>query len=272
MLMLPADWDQLTDEEYRQLPLVVEGESKIVRDAGEGLALVRFKPTIYSHTQNRAGVVPGSDALRMRATRVFVDLLHRAGIAHSYRQVGQRYILADLIHHPPPIEVVIKAFHSGTSKHRYFGMAGSPLRPSHPFWKGVRFAEDDGYPAPIVRFDWRNPMRHPGTGERLADEVLCDEQADWFIDTREARGTARRVFKAISDFLAERDIVMYDLCLFVTEDGKTVFGEISQDCGRFRHFDLGSLDKDVWRSGGSSEIVLEKWKLLLDILGRVVTR
>ena len=51
-----------------------------------------------------------------------------------------------------------------------------------------------------------------------------------------------------------------------TPDGKTVFGEISQDCGRFRHFDLGSLDKDVWRSGGSSELVLEKWQLLLDLI------
>ncbi len=65
-----------------------------------------------------------------------------------------------------------------------------------------------------------------------------------------------------------KDIVCYDLCLFISEDGALVFGEISQDCGRYRHFDLGSLDKDVWRAGGSSESVLAKWQLLLDLIGQ----
>ena len=88
----------------------------------------------------------------------------------------------------------------------------------------------------------------------------------WFIDTKRARATALATFRALQDFLGERDVVVYDLCLFVTEDGETVFGEVSQDCGRFRHFDLGSLDKDVWRAGGSSDAVLAKWQLLLDII------
>lgn len=154
------------------------------------------------------------------------------------------------------------------AEHRYFGMSGTPIRPSHPFFKNVTFKDDDGYPTPMVRFDWRNPITHPGTGARLCDEVLGDEMADWFIDVNQARLTAKQVFKALSDFLAPRDVVIYDLCLFITEDGRTVFGEISQDCGRFRHFDLGSLDKDVWRAGGSSDQVLEKWKTLLEVISR----
>ena len=72
----------------------------------------------------------------------------------------------------------------------------------------------------------------------------------------------------LANFLAEHDVVLYDLCLFISADGETVFGEISQDCGRFRHFDLGSLDKDEWRAGGSSEHVLNKWQMLLDIIKR----
>lgn len=261
-------WDRLTEEQFLALPLVVEGESKHIRLLEPGLALIKLKPTIYSFTQNRAGVVPGSDALRLQATRIFLEVLRAAGIDHAYREVGERYILSELVAAPPPIEVVVKSFHSGTSKHRYFGMAGTPLRPSHPFFAGRRFGDDDGYPAPLVRFDWRNPMRHPKTGERLADEVLGDAMADWFIDVAQARQTALRVLKALSDFLGARDVVLYDLCLFVTEDGRKVFGEISQDCGRFRHFDLGSLDKDVWRAGGSSEQVLAKWQTLLDVLRR----
>jgi phosphoribosylaminoimidazole-succinocarboxamide synthase len=197
-----------------------------------------------------------------------VDVLRNNGIDHAYHEVGERYVLSRLIERPPPIEVIVKAYHSGTSKHRYFGMAGTPVRPSHPFFGGVTFGDDDGYPAPLVRFDWRNPMHHPESGLRLADEVLGDDQADWFIDTAAARKTALATFQALSTFLDARDIVLYDLCLFITHDGRTVFGELSPDCARLRHFDLGSLDKDVWRAGGSSAHVLEKWQTLVELISR----
>ena len=279
------DIDRLGDHEFAALPLVVEGESKEVRYAGAGAVVIRFKPTIYSFTANRCGVV-----LRLRASRVFHEVLARAGVQHAYRQVNDRFVLADLVLRPatarapdpfrpddlddgalarlplaPPIEVVVKRMHSGTSKHRYFGMAGHPVRPDHPLYAGVSFGPDDAYPQPIVRFDWRNPL-HDDRGERLADEVLPEPIADWFIDTRRAAATAYAAFDALSDFLGDHDIVLYDLCLFLTTDGDTVFGEISQDCGRFRHFDLGSLDKDVWRAGGSSADVLAKWQALLDAI------
>jgi phosphoribosylaminoimidazole-succinocarboxamide synthase len=279
-------------EAFRKLPLVVEGESKEVRYAGEGRVFIRLKPTIYSFSANRAGVVEGSDALRLRATRVLVDVLKRAGIRHAYREVRSDLVLSDLVLQPatarapapfrpadlapdavkrlavaPPIEVVVKRMHSGTSKHRYFRMAGHPVRASHPTYAGMTFGPDDAYPRPIVRFDWRNPLVDDA-GRRLADEILPDTVADWFIDTAKARQTALRVFEALEEFLAERDVVCYDLCLFIAEDGETVFGEISQDCGRFRHFDLGSLDKDVWRAGGSSEQVMDKWRLLAEIVER----
>ena len=165
----------------------------------------------------------------------------------------------------PPIEVVVKAFHTGTSKHRYRGMGAMRVRANHPLYAGFQFAPEAPLPTPLVRFDWRNPMRDEA-GAWLADEVLGDAQADWFIDVRQARTTALRTFKALQDFLAPRDIVACDVCLFITSDGKTVFGEVSQDCGRFRHFDLGSLDKDVWRAGGSSAQVLEKWALFAELV------
>ncbi len=263
---MTIDIDTLTDAQFDKLPLVVEGESKIVRAAGDGLAVIKFKPTIYSFTANRAGVVPGSDELRLLASAVFVDVLRAAGIDHAYQKVNSRFVLSRLIDEPPPIEVVVKAFHSGTSKHRYYGMAGWPVRSNHPYFSGMKFGADDGYPEPLVRFDWRNPIKHPDTDQRLADEVLGDQQANWFIDVKKARHTALQTYQALNDFLGDRDIVMYDLCLFITADGETVFGEISQDCGRYRHFDLGSLDKDVWRTGGSSARVMDKWKLLLDAI------
>lgn len=86
------------------------------------------------------------------------------------------------------------------------------------------------------------------------------------FDIKETRKTAAMTFSVLSDFLAEKDIVIYDLCLFILEDGKTVYGEISPDCGRYRHYDLGSFDKDVWCAGGSSDQILEKWNLLYEMI------
>jgi phosphoribosylaminoimidazole-succinocarboxamide synthase len=296
----------MTEHEFVVLPLITEGESKIIRAhaTDPGLCWIKLKPTIYSFTSNRAAWVEGSDKLRLEATRVFLRVLRDAGVDHAYVEVGDEFILSRLVREPPPIEVVVKAFHSGTSKHRYHGMGTThKVRSNHPFYAGMGWGPDDGYPGPIVRFDWRNPMWNPekvsmyrtfevdvvldedGDPEivrlpkevyewpanirkivMMADEVLGEAQADWFIDVAEARKTALKVYGVLNDFLGAKDIVLYDLCLFVTSDGKTVFGEISQDCGRFRHFDLGSLDKDVWRAGGSSADVLAKWAELLRII------
>lgn len=254
--------ERLTDKEFESMPLVVEGESKVVRDAGDGLAVIRYKPTIYSFTHGRTGVVLGSDVLRLRAVRA---LIHGAGLEHAYLDVSDRYVLSRLIRRPPPIEVVVKAFHMGTSKHRYVGMAGRPVRDGHPC-AGFSFEEDGRYPNVVVRFDWRNPMHHPTNGKLLADEVLGEDHADWFIDVAKARETALNCYQALTRFLGPRGIILCDICFFITEDGATVFGEVSQDCGRFRHHDMGSLDKDVWRAGGSSEQVLEKWRLILGLI------
>ncbi|MEK7498362.1 MAG: hypothetical protein AAB611_00695 [Patescibacteria group bacterium] len=286
------DITTLTEAEFKKLPPVIEGESKEVRYAGNGLVVIRFKPTIYSYTANRCGVVPGSDVLRLRATRIFLELFRGAGIKHAYKEVNDKWVLAELMmpsmvefekygippfvipdlsfqlpssHTAPPIEVIVKRFHGGTSKHRYRGMDGSVVRSSHPFFAGQRIHVDDAYPVPIVRFDWRNPFQDKN-GNRVQDEPLSEDMADLYIDVKIACATARRVYEALETFLDKCDIICYDICLFIAADGETVYGEVSQDCGRFRHFDFGSLDKDVWRAGGSSEQVLEKWEKLLELI------
>lgn len=286
--------DKLTQEDFKKLPLVIEGESKEVRYAGSGLVVISFKPTIYSFTANRCGIVEGSNNLRLRASKVFLNVLREGGVKHAYQAVNERWVLADLVmphsvefakynipHFvpsdlsvqecknlpiAPPIEVIVKTMHGGTSKHRYQGMDGALVRESHFLFGKMPIYAEGAYPAPIVRFDWRNPLRNTKTGDRIPDEILPEQMANWFIDVRKAEKTARKVYDILEQFLGDRDIVLNDLCLFIAEDGETVYGEVSQDCGRFRHFDLGSLDKDVWRTGGSSEQVLAKWQKLLDII------
>ena len=54
----------------------------------------------------------------------------------------------------------------------------------------------------------------------------------------------------------------------LTTDGKKHFYEISQDCGRFKRKDesgMTDLDKDIWRAGGSSDLVLKKWSEITKI-------
>lgn len=260
-----VEFEHLTLDIFRKLPLFVEGESKEIRLLNDNIGVIYFKPTIYSFTSNRTGIVEGSNIPRINVSKVLCELLKENGINHSYIDYYGEFVITHIVN-APNIEVVVKANHTGTSKHRYFGMNKSKVRDSHPYYSGMIIEDMQPYPEPIVRFDWRNPFCHPVTKIQLADEVLCDAQADLFIDTKEARKTALKTFNVLSDFLQTKNIVIYDLCLFISEDGKTVFGEISPDCGRYRHYDLGSLDKDVWRAGGSSKDVLEKWNLLHQLI------
>jgi len=259
------DFD-ISFEEFRKLPLIVEGESKEIRKWTDDLCLIFFKPTIYSFSQNRTGIVEGSNKLRMECSKYMVEAIKKKGVKHAYIDFGENFVLAKIINNPPNIETVVKAAHTGTSKHRYYAMSKFPIRDNHPYYANKQILPLEPYPETIVRFDWRNPFWKPEDGSKLADEALSDDMADFFIDVKKAKITAQITFHALQEFLAEKNIVIQDLCLFISSDGETVYGEISQDCGRYRHFDLGSLDKDVWRSGGSSQDVLDKWQLLIDLI------
>lgn len=280
-----VDIETLTATEFQEMPLVTEGESKEVRYAGEGQVVIRLKPTIYSYTHNRTGIIEGSDTARLEVIQQLLPVITNAGLEHTYRQVNDAWILSDLVLRPeleghgpvfrpddltsaeilelpkaPPIEVVAKARHTGTSKHRYYNFGAYPTR------DGQHIKPEDAYPEPIVRFDWRNPMHHPVTGERLADEILPEAVADWFIDTHEATQIGARAFEVLSEFFRSKTLDLWDICFFITEDGKKLFGEISPDCMRVRALGDVALDKDVWRAGGSSDEVLEKWQTMATML------
>jgi phosphoribosylaminoimidazole-succinocarboxamide synthase len=264
----------MTPEQERQtfkdFPLVVKGNSKEIRRSGDGECWIKFLPTIYSYTANRAGVVEGSDELRLRTADIFSKVLEEAGIHHAYkgRTENGLYMKSELIEDPPNIETIIKAYQVGTPKHRYKGMDGTTVRESHDLYPEEPIENGGALPKKCVRWDWRNPTEDED-GERLCDEPLCQDRADFYIDTETGKETALQTWGVLHDFLRTVDILLYDICLFITEDGDTVYGEISQDCGRFRRIDedgLDSLDKDVWRAGGSSDLVLEKWGMLADFV------
>lgn len=277
--------DTLTHKEFQALPLVVEGESKEVRYAGNGLVVIRLKPTIYSYTQNRTGIITGSDTARLKVIQKILPVLRAANIEHTYQHVNDRWILSELVLQPvtdenpipfrpsdlsakqlsmlpkaPPIEVIGKVRHTGTSKHRYYRMSSYLTR------QGNQIQPDQLYSETVIRFDWRNPMRHPTTNERLADEVLCDQMADWFIDVSAARQTANRAFEVLQRYFAACALDLWDICFFIDESGTKLFGEVSPDCMRIRAKNRGAMDKDIWRAGGSSKEVLKKWQQVQEML------
>jgi phosphoribosylaminoimidazole-succinocarboxamide synthase len=319
------DIKKLSIREFKKLPLVIEGESKEVRYAGKRLVVIRFKPTIYSYTENRCAEVPRSHVPRLRSSKIFADILEKNGIAHAYKEITDEFILADLVMphevefekygikpfvppdlslkkieklpRAPPIEIIAKRYLTGTTKHGCVGMAGSVIRKSHQFYNKMILEPNGALPEIIIRFDWRNPLNQEGKGKIIAEQILGDikdnnslvkdirkkieiwgdrvadavlplQIADFFIDVKQAQRTAFLTAKVIEEFLATKEIVFYDLCMFISEDGKLVYGEISPDCGRYRHLDLGSLDKDVWRTGGSSKEVIEKWNLLTELISK----
>ncbi|MCA9309238.1 hypothetical protein KC973_02580 [Candidatus Saccharibacteria bacterium] len=273
--------------EFRQLKLVVEGESKEIRYIGQGKVAILLKPTIYSYTHNRCSEIPGSDVLRLKTTQLIAEELKKHGVKHAYTEFTDQFIIADLVLAPepgafrpddlsetelaklpiaPPIEVVVKSRHVGTPKHRYYQFERYPLRSDHPAFDSLQIKPEDSYPETVVRFDWRNPM-HDEDGNRLADEVLSEQMADWFINVKQATITATRAYEVIRAQLARKGIDLWDICFFVSQDGTTLFGEISQDCGRYRLFEgATSLDKDVWRAGGSAPHVLKKWEQFYQLL------
>jgi phosphoribosylaminoimidazole-succinocarboxamide synthase len=258
--------DNITEEEFEKLPLVTKGESRIVRALNDQFNLIKYKPTIYSHKQQRAGVIEGSDIERMTMTRDLLYIFDASGISHCYWYVGKEYVLSeklDPLVDIPPIEVIVKKCLVGTDKYIYYDLAKKKTRFGKPIVN-----ENNEYYEPLVRFDYRNPNHHPETKLPLGDYAMGDDHADMFIDTRLAKQLAKKTFQTLDHHFKQMGVYFEDICLMITTDGSKLYSEISQDCGRYKKIEsskLDSLDKDVWRSGGSSDLVLLKWKEMTKI-------
>lgn len=256
---------------FNELPLVKEGESKIIRYMGNGLVAIKLKPTVYSYTYNRAAVIAGSDSIRYECCKILCKVL-QDHIEHSYLDYQDGIIISKLIvedfvptdcdvRQLPkfcPIEVVVKDKHVGTPKHRYFGIEKYKTRGN------TTISADVIYPNRVVRFDWRNPNIGPD-GQRLCDEPMPEDMADFYINVVAARNTAKRAYLYLYKFLSDRGLELTDICFFIDRNGETIFSEITPDCMRVT-LKGDSLDKDVWRAGGSSPLLMEKWTRFLEMI------
>ena len=102
---------------------------------------------------------------------------------------------------------------------------------------------------------------------------MCDDLADFMINVDATKKLVRRTFDVLDFHFAAMGIYFEDICFMVTVDGSMHYYEISQDCGRYKALDenkLDDLDKDVWRAGGSSELVYQKWHQMTEIVQKYV--
>jgi phosphoribosylaminoimidazole-succinocarboxamide synthase len=264
--------EDFTKKNFEKLPFVIEGESKIVRSYNSRFDIVKYKPSVYSHKMQRAGEVKDTDKERMSMTKNVLDIFSRHNIQHTYWYVGPEYILNEKLDNSkdiPPIETIVKRCFVGSDKHRYYGLNNLNNR------FGVKVVEEKlaEYQKLLVRFDYRNPNFHPETGLPLGDILLCDDLADEFINTQVAKQTALNAFKCLDFHFKKINVYFEDVCLMLTVNGDKLYGEVSQDCGRYKYVyenELSDLDKDIWRAGGSSEIVLQKYQMMSSLVKNYV--
>lgn len=283
--------DYLSENYISSLIVENEGESKKIYKINDEYNVAILKPTIFSFKKQRGAEVEGSDLTRLSMTKNILLILEQYCINHSYIYVGKNRILTKYIKHSniPPVEVIVKRCFVGTDKHRYHKLEEALVRKNINLQfknnnendlvksnDGIRVVNSNyfnQYPDIFVRFDYRNP--NMVDGKPKGDECLYDDLADYLIDTKQARLLARYTFLVLNYHFTLMGIYFQDICFIITSDGLMHFYEISQDCGRYKKInehELSDFDKDVWRSGGSSELVLEKWKEMSLILSNYIVK
>ncbi|AYV78718.1 MAG: hypothetical protein Edafosvirus27_7 [Edafosvirus sp.] len=292
--------DNYSEEEFNSLPLVAEGCSKIIRTVNDEFTLVSYKPTVYSHKQQREGVILFTDKERMEMTKNILYIFDSEQIPHAYIYIGKNYVLCKYLNPErdiPIVEIIVKKCFVGTDKYRYHMLDKKISRFGYP----IVDDEKREYPEYIVRYDYRNPnhtytkKNDDGTETILdvpsfmdkktedslmadsagiimkkpkGDEVLCDDLANLFIDVNLSKKLAKKTFAVLDNHFKKMGIYFEDICFMITADGQMHYSEISQDCGRYKKIEedkLTALDKDIFRAGGSSPLVFEKWKLMTEI-------
>jgi len=262
--------------EFENLPLLVEGESKIIRLLNSKIVVERFKPTVYSYTSNRYGEVEGTAELRVLFSAELFRYMNRYN-AEERNHLKNAFIA--VIHSADGpllvqekvetcnLEVRVKRYHIGSPMHRYkyvekyktVQLGEAPLE------KWTRFD------IPVVCFDWRHPLVDP-EGNRLADEPISDDYAGiWMMDVVEAKNLARETFSWMERLFRDAGLSLVDTCFFIDRTGHKLYGEISPDCMRVREGTDNPnaselLNKGIEKQGEKEKLIVKRYHKLFHAL------
>src|SRR6266511_901607 len=121
------------------------------------------------------------------------------------------------------------------------------------------FPPHEPLPRPVVKFDYRVDPEDQPIGE--------DYLRALGVPVKELRRLALKVNTSLCAWL--HPIEVWDFCLIFGLDAggaPVLISEVSPDCMRLRHPDGSSLDKDLFRHGGTPEEITAAWRSLLDEL------
>ncbi|KAA5604836.1 SAICAR synthetase [Roseospira marina] len=219
---------------------LIRGKSKEIWRLGDHRCLVRLIPSLSSFTYDRHDLFAGTEVLRLDFFEMAARRLQQAGVPVAFEdRVGPDLYIADYCP-GPPFEVIVKNVATGSTTRKYPDL----------FREGHRFAH------PVVKFDYRVDPEDQPIAEDYVREAGCDAAA--------MKALALETNRVLRAWLAPRDL--HDFCLIFGTDrhGRLgVVSEISPDAMRLKGPDGGSLDKDLFRRGGSREDILTVWTRLV---------
>ncbi len=272
--------------------MITEGESKQVfqvlttNEYLKNIVIIILKSTIYSHSKQATGHIENLGNIRARGTKIFLEMLWRNKLRHSYRSINDCGIIISEYVNTNPVEIVFKKYCEGTDKHSFYGMKNN---------KNVVLDNGEYISGPYVRYDWRNPnhitinnqtnvtenpyyyvmeeyfgkeeffklfLSNTNKVKPYGDKNVSIDILHKIINIDKSRETIIRLYCTIQSYLNQVGLEVKDGCFMLDNDGEMCWSEINQDCMRIiNHNSNESLDKDIWRSGGSSskDAIKDKW-------------
>lgn len=273
----------------------VQGESKIVYKIlspytyFDSIVLITLKPTIYSHSKQATGEIVGLEKVRAQGTMLFMEMLARNDISHSYLSINSNGIIISKLVNTNQLELVFKRYCEGTDKHSYHGIRTN---------RSIVFESGEYCNGLYVRFDWRNPnhviggslgpnvnsnpyyylveefegkekffSKYLDKSNQLGitpygDKTINSDILEGMVNVPKIKEAVVKIYATISSYINKIGIEAKDGCFMIDSEGEYFWSEINQDCMRLKTLETDmSYDKDIWRVGGSSQsnTILDKW-------------
>jgi phosphoribosyl-AMP cyclohydrolase/phosphoribosyl-ATP pyrophosphohydrolase/uncharacterized protein related to proFAR isomerase len=292
------EFNEIKIELDLETPILIEyvqGESKVIYkiiskyNYFDDLVLITLKPTIYSHSKQATGEIGGLEKIRAQGTMIFMEMLFRNDISHSYRSINSNGIILSKFANTNQLELVFKRYCEGTDKHSYYGLKST---------NSIVLDSGEYVNSLYIRFDWRNPNHVIGgtTGINVnsnsyyyliekfegkeqffikylsktnnlnivpfGDKTVNTDILENCCNVSKIKESVIKIYSTIESYLNKIGIEAKDGCFMIDAEGKYFWSEINQDCMRLKTTDSSvSYDKDIWRVGGSSQSnsIIDKW-------------
>lgn len=235
--------NRIRDEKNNKKILINEGRSKLIYRVGDKL-LVQLKPSLHSFTYEKKENIPGTEVLRNIFYEKAIKILKQNDLPVIDYQKSSKSSYTCEYCYSLPFEFIVKMRAVGTTLVDCPGL----FYPNMPF------------PQPVVRFDFRCEPRDIAVPAGYLD--------NFGLDSILLGGMIKKAALVLDEWFKEANYELVDICFVLgySRSGQLkIISEISPDCMRVRK-DNKSYDKDLFRFGESSSMILDSWAQLIEDL------